>query len=75
MYYTVVKVASEPSLKVPDQHCQDVGYFRGNTLFLYQYILSKSGIQYNSRWDSIRDSSKSTLTDSDRSDLLSRIRH
>jgi len=50
MYYTVVKVASEPSLKVPMQHCQDVGYFRGNTLFLYQYILSKFGIQYNSRW-------------------------
>ena len=35
----------------PDSHCQDLGYFRGNRLFLYQYILSKCGIQYNSRWD------------------------
>lgn len=35
----------------PDPHCQDLGYFRGNTLFLYQSILSKLGIQYNSRWD------------------------
>jgi len=35
----------------PDSHCQDLGYFRGNRLFLYQYILSKFGIQYNSRWD------------------------
>jgi hypothetical protein len=35
----------------PDQHSRDLGYFRGNTLFLYQYVLSKFGIQYNSRWD------------------------
>jgi hypothetical protein len=35
----------------PDQKSQDLGYFRGNTLFLYQYILSKLGIRYNSRWD------------------------
>ena len=34
-----------------DSHCQDLGYFIGNRLFLYQYILSKFGIQYNSRWD------------------------
>jgi len=35
----------------PDPHCQDLNYFRGNALFLYQYILSKLGIRYNSRWD------------------------
>ncbi len=35
----------------PDPHCQDLGYFRGNTLFLYQVILSKLGLQYTSRWD------------------------
>ena len=34
-----------------DSHCQDLGYFRGNSLFLYQYILSKVGIKYSSRWD------------------------
>jgi len=34
-----------------DSHCQNLGYFRGNRLFLYQYVLSKFGIQYNSRWD------------------------
>jgi hypothetical protein len=36
----------------PDQHSIDLGYFRGNRLFLYQYVLSKFGIHYNSRWDS-----------------------
>lgn len=35
----------------PDPHCGDLGYFRGNTLFLYQMVLSKLGVQYNSRWD------------------------
>jgi hypothetical protein len=35
----------------PDQLHIDLGYFRGNTLFLYQYILSKFGVRYNSRWD------------------------
>ena len=34
-----------------DSHCQDLGYFRGNRLFLYQHVLSKIGMQYNSRWD------------------------
>ncbi len=34
-----------------DPRCQDLGYFRGNALFLYQAILSKFGVQYNSRWD------------------------
>ncbi len=36
---------------VPDQLSVDLGYFRGNTLFLYQYILSGFGVRYNSRWD------------------------
>lgn len=35
----------------PSQHSIDLGYFRGNSLFLYQYILSKFGLHYNSRWD------------------------
>ena len=42
--------AKEKDFKL-DSHCQDLGYFRGNRLFLYQHILSKFGIQYNSRWD------------------------
>ena len=36
---------------IPDQLSIDLGYFRGNALFLYQYILSKFGLRYNSRWD------------------------
>ena len=36
---------------VPDQLSIDLGYFRGNRLFLYQYILSRFGVRYNSRWD------------------------
>jgi hypothetical protein len=35
----------------PDPQSIDRGYFRGNRLFLYQYVLSKIGIHYNSRWD------------------------
>ena len=42
--------AEEKGFK-PDPHCHDLGYFRGNTLFLYQVILSKLGLQYASRWD------------------------
>ena len=42
--------AKEKAYK-PDPHCQDLGYFRGSNLFLYQYIFSKFGIRYNSRWD------------------------
>ena len=42
--------AKEKDFKL-DSYCQDLGYFRGNRLFLYQYILSKLGMQYNSRWD------------------------
>ena len=35
----------------PDRVSIDLGYFRGNTLFLYQHVLSKFGLRYNSRWD------------------------
>jgi len=35
----------------PDPHCQELGYFRGNRRFLFYHILSKLGIQVNSRWD------------------------
>ena len=38
-----------------DSHCQDLGYFMGNSLFLYQYILSNVGVQYNSRWNTNGD--------------------
>ena len=46
----VLSEAKEKGFK-PDTHCQDLGYFRGNRLFLYQHILSKFGMHYNSRWD------------------------
>jgi len=46
----VLSNAKEKGFK-PDPHCQNLGYFRGNTLFLYQSVLSNLGIQYNSRWD------------------------
>lgn len=35
----------------PHAHCQDLGYFKGNRLFLFHYILSKFGVRVNSRWD------------------------
>jgi hypothetical protein len=35
----------------PHQHCQDLGYFQGNRLFLFHYLLSKVGMRVNSRWD------------------------
>ena len=35
----------------PDTHCQSLGYFRGNRRFLFHHLLSKLGIQVNSRWD------------------------
>ena len=35
----------------PDPHCQSLGYFRGNTRFLFHHLLSKLGIKMNSRWD------------------------
>jgi len=50
----VLSDAKEQGFK-PDRHCQDLNYFKGSTLFLYQYILSKFGIQYNSRWNSNGD--------------------
>jgi hypothetical protein len=35
----------------PDPHCQSLGYFRGNRRFLLHHLLSKIGIEMNSRWD------------------------
>jgi len=35
----------------PDPHCQSLGYFRGTTRFLFHHILSKLGMDINSRWD------------------------
>ena len=35
----------------PDPHCQSLGYFRGNTRFFFHHLLSKLGIDVNSRWD------------------------
>jgi len=35
----------------PHQHCDDLGYFRGNRRFLFHHILSKIGLTINSRWD------------------------
>ena len=50
----VLAEAKEKGFK-QDPHCQDLGYFSGNTLFLYQAVLSKFGVQYNSRWDKAGD--------------------
>ncbi|MEJ2724483.1 MAG: hypothetical protein P8175_07530 [Deltaproteobacteria bacterium] len=35
----------------PHEHCEALGYFRGNRRFLFHHLLSKLGIQVNSRWD------------------------
>ena len=35
----------------PHQHDEDLGYFKGNRRFLFHHILSKFGLQVNSRWD------------------------
>jgi hypothetical protein len=35
----------------PDEHCQALGYFKGNSRFLFHHILSKLGLRVNSRWD------------------------
>lgn len=35
----------------PHQHCEDLGYFRGNRRFLFHHLLSKIGFTINSRWD------------------------
>ncbi len=44
----------EQALKMgyaPCPHCKELGYFRGNRRFLFYHLLSKLGIQVNSRWD------------------------
>jgi len=35
----------------PHAHCQELGYFKGNRRFLFHHLLSKIGLQVNSRWD------------------------
>jgi hypothetical protein len=35
----------------PDPHCSELGYFRGNTRFLFHHMLSRIGFDMNSRWD------------------------
>lgn len=35
----------------PHGHDEDLGYFRGTRRFLFHHLLSKLGIQVNSRWD------------------------
>lgn len=35
----------------PHQHCEDLGYFKGNRRFLFHHLLSKLGVRVNSRWD------------------------
>jgi hypothetical protein len=39
----------------PHQYDVDLGYFRGNRRFLFYHILSKLGVNVNSRWDSNGD--------------------
>lgn len=36
----------------PHSYDVDLGYFRGNRRFLFHHILSKLGMNVNSRWDS-----------------------
>ncbi len=47
---TTLKKAVEMGY-TPDPHCRELGYFRGNRLFLFHYLLSKIGFPVNSRWD------------------------
>jgi hypothetical protein len=35
----------------PHEHDQSLGYFKGNRRFLFHHLLSKIGVQANSRWD------------------------
>jgi hypothetical protein len=35
----------------PHEHDQSLGYFKGNRRFLFHHLLSKIGLQVNSRWD------------------------
>jgi len=47
---TTLADALEKGFK-PDPRCRELGYFRGNRLFLFHYMLSKFGFPVNSRWD------------------------
>ena len=47
---TTLADAREQGYK-PHEHCEDLGYFRGNRRFLFHHLLSKLGITVNSRWD------------------------
>ena len=42
--------AAEQGFK-PHGHDEDLGYFRGTSRFLFHHLLSKLGMQVNSRWD------------------------
>lgn len=42
--------AAEQGFK-PHGHDDDLGYFRGTRRFLFHHLLSKLGMQVNSRWD------------------------
>ena len=35
----------------PHAHDEDLGYFRGTRQFLFHHLLSRLGMQVNSRWD------------------------
>lgn len=35
----------------PHDHDQSLGYFKGNRRFLFHHLLSRIGLQANSRWD------------------------
>lgn len=35
----------------PHDHDESLGYFKGNRRFLFHHLLSKIGLQANSRWD------------------------
>ncbi len=48
---TMTRAEAEADGFKPHAHCQDLGYFKGNRLFLFHYILSKLGVRVNSRWD------------------------
>ena len=37
----------------PHAHDQDLGYFSGNNRFLFHHLLSKLGMDVNSRWDNV----------------------
>ncbi len=39
----------------PHSYDEDLGYFRGNRRFLFHHMLSKLGVNVNSRWDSEGD--------------------